>query len=60
MEIHMSKTSKANFDDAVKAAIEQLSEADVRVAQTEVEAHVEGRAWNMNQPLNMIAYEDQK
>ncbi len=56
----MSKTSKANFDDAVKAAIEQLSEADVRVAQTEVEAHVEGRAWNMNQPLNMIAYEDQK
>ncbi|MEZ0602721.1 hypothetical protein ACAX43_11310 [Paraburkholderia sp. IW21] len=52
--------SKINFDSVVKAAAEKITEADVQIAKTEVETQVEGRAWNMNQPLNMIAYEDQK
>jgi uncharacterized protein YqgV (UPF0045/DUF77 family) len=52
--------SKIDFDSVVKAAAEMIREADVRVARAEVETQVEGRAWNMNQPLNMIAYEDQK
>ncbi|MGI4814158.1 MAG: hypothetical protein ACRYG5_10795 [Janthinobacterium lividum] len=52
--------SKINFDYIVKTAAEKITEADVRIAKKEVETQVEGRAWNMNQPLNMIAYEDQK
>jgi hypothetical protein len=52
--------SKMNFDSVVKTAAEKVTEADVQIAKTELETHVEGRAWNMNQPLNMIAYEDQQ
>jgi hypothetical protein len=52
--------SKVDFDSVVQAAAEKITEADVRIAKTEVETQVEGRAWSMNQPLNMSAYEDQK
>jgi hypothetical protein len=52
--------SKVNFDSVVKAAAEKITEADVRIAKTEVTTRIEGRAWNMDQPLNMIAYEDRK
>lgn len=49
-----------NFDAIVKTAAADISERDVQIAAQEVECQIEGRAWNMNQPLNMIAYEDQK
>lgn len=49
-----------DINSVVKAAAQKLKEVDLQVAKEEVEAQVEGRAWNMNQPLNMIAYEDRK
>lgn len=55
----MQKTS-IDMNSVVRAAAQKLDESDLTVAKAEVEAQVEGRAWNMNQPLNMIAYEDQK
>lgn len=49
-----------NFDVIVKTAASKVTEKDVDTARREVDSMIEGRAWNMNQPLNMIAYEDQK
>ncbi|ESJ24731.1 hypothetical protein B551_0204840 [Cupriavidus sp. HPC(L)] len=51
--------SKAELDQVVKASAALIDEQDVKLAALEVESQIEGRAWNMNQPLNMIAYEDQ-
>ncbi len=51
--------SQAELDQIVIASAALLSENDVAAAAVEVEAQIDGRAWNMNQPLNMIAYEDQ-
>jgi len=56
-ELYMNKI---NFDSIVKSAASNVNEKDVAVASQEVVSQIEGRAWNMNQPLNMIAYEDQK
>jgi hypothetical protein len=50
----------AELDQVVMASAALLDERDVEVAANEVEAQIDGRAWNMNQPLNMIAYEDQE
>lgn len=50
---------KIDFDSIVKAVASKVTEKDVGIASTEVDCQIEGRAWNMNQPLNMIAYEDQ-
>lgn len=47
------------FDLIVKSVASDLSEKDVDAAAMEVDRQLDGRAWNMNQPLNMIAYEDQ-
>ncbi len=52
--------SNVDFDSVVKSAAEKITEADVRIAKEDVETKIEGRAWNMNQRLNMSAYEDQK
>jgi len=52
--------NKINFDSIVKSAASNVNEKDVAIASQEVASQIEGRAWNMNQPLNMIAYEDQK
>ncbi len=52
--------NKINFDSIVKSAASNVNEKDVAVASQEVISQIEGRAWNMNQPLNMIAYEGQK
>ena len=51
---------KIDFDSIVKSAASKVNEKDVDTASQEVDCQIEGRAWNMNQPLNMIAYEDQK
>lgn len=51
--------SQAELDQVVMASAALVSECDVTAAAIEVEAQIDGRAWNMNQPLNMIAYEDQ-
>jgi hypothetical protein len=51
---------KIDFDSIVKAAATTVNETDVQFATNEVECQINGRAWNMNQPLNMIAYEDQQ
>ncbi|WP_193752374.1 hypothetical protein [Cupriavidus sp. IDO] len=48
-----------DFDLIVMSSASDLTEKDVHVAATEVDRQLDGRAWNMNQPLNMIAYEDQ-
>lgn len=52
--------SKINLDSVVKSTAEKITQQDVDVVKVEVETQIDGRAWNMNQPLNMIAYEDQK
>lgn len=52
--------NKINFDSIVKSAASNVNEKDVATASQEVASQIEGRAWNMNQPLNMIAYKDQK
>lgn len=52
--------SKVDFDTVVTAVAGDLTEEDVRLAAKEMECQIEGRAWNMNRPLNMIAYEDQQ
>ncbi|ARU25659.1 hypothetical protein RSSE_p1476 (plasmid) [Ralstonia solanacearum] len=49
-----------DINAAVKSAAEKMKEQDIQNAKTQVEAQIDGRAWNMNQPLNMIAYEDQR
>ena len=49
-----------DFDAIVKAAAKTINEKDVQFAANEVECQIDGRAWNMNQRLNMIAYEDQQ
>lgn len=49
-----------DIDTAVKAAAEAVKEQDVLSARLQVNTQIDGRAWNMNQPLNMIAYEDQR
>ncbi|BET11516.1 hypothetical protein [Pandoraea sputorum] len=49
-----------DFDVLVKSAAIKLCEGDVAIGAAEAECRLSGRAWNMNQPLNMIAYEDQK
>ncbi|MFK0379068.1 hypothetical protein [Pandoraea sp. NPDC090278] len=49
-----------DFDALVKTAAVNLSDDKVAIASSETECRLNGRAWNMNQPLNMIAYEDQK
>jgi len=51
---------KIDFDSIVKAAAATINEKDVQFAAHEVECQINGRAWNMNRPLNMIAYEDQQ
>jgi len=48
-----------DFDALVSAAVADLTERDAELAAVEVERQLQGRAWTMNQPLNMIAYEDQ-
>ncbi|AQV93331.1 hypothetical protein BJN34_05415 [Cupriavidus necator] len=50
---------KTDFDSIILSSAEDIKEQDVHVAAQEVERQIQGRAWNMNQPLNMIAYEDQ-
>lgn len=50
---------QTNIDAIVQSSAEELTEQDVHVAAQEAERQIRGRAWNMNQPLNMIAYEDQ-
>lgn len=47
-----------DIDNAVKVAAEKIKEQDVLHARMQVQAQIDGRAWSMNQPLNMIAYED--
>ncbi|WP_178392175.1 hypothetical protein [Burkholderia sp. SRS-W-2-2016] len=49
-----------DLSTAVKVAAEKMKERDIQDARKQVEAQIDGRAWNMNQPLNMIAYEDQR
>lgn len=51
---------KIDFDSIVKTVATAINEKDVQLAATEVECQIDGRAWNMNQPLNMIAYEDKR
>ena len=51
--------NEINFDSIVKSAASNVNEKDVAIASQEVTSQIDGRAWNMNQPLNMIAYEDQ-
>ena len=51
--------NKINFDSIVKSAASNVNEKDVAIASQEVTSQIDGHAWNMNQPLNMIAYEDQ-
>lgn len=48
-----------DFDSIILSSAEDIEEHDVHVAAQEAERQIQGRAWNMNQPLNMIAYEDQ-
>jgi hypothetical protein len=52
--------NKINFDSIVKSNAANVLEKDVAIASKEVASQIEGRAWNMNRRLNMIAYEDQK
>ncbi|EJL94422.1 hypothetical protein PMI16_00193 [Herbaspirillum sp. CF444] len=52
--------SKINLDSIVKSTAEKITREDIDATKKEVETQIDGRAWNMNQPLNMIAYEDQK
>lgn len=52
--------STIDFDALVKDVASTITEQDVQLAATEIAVQIEGRAWNMNQPLNMIAYEDQQ
>jgi hypothetical protein len=51
--------SNLKFDVVIKATAEKITEADVMIARTELEAQISDSAWNMNRRLNMIAYEDQ-
>ncbi len=48
-----------DFNTLVSAVASDLTEQDAERAAVEVERQLQGRAWTMNQPLNMIAYEDQ-
>jgi hypothetical protein len=50
----------SEIDRLVQASAAMLDRDDVSIASIEVDAQVNGRAWNMNQPLNMIAFEDQQ
>jgi hypothetical protein len=51
--------SNIELDVIVKVTSEKITEADVLIAKTEMDAQVADSAWNMNRRLNMIAYEDQ-
>ena len=51
--------NKIHFDSIVKSAASNVNEKEATIACQEVASQIEGRAWNMNQRLNMIAYEDQ-
>jgi hypothetical protein len=48
------------IDDVVKNAVGKIKDSDIQSAKAQIEVQIDGRAWNMNRPLNMIAYEDQK
>ncbi|WP_354687317.1 hypothetical protein [Cupriavidus necator] len=50
---------QTDFNSIVQSSAEAITEQDTIVAVQEAERQIQGRAWNMNQPLNMIAYEDQ-
>lgn len=48
-----------DIDSTIKSSAEEATDQDIDKAAREIERQIQGRAWNMNQPLNMIAYEDQ-
>lgn len=48
-----------DFDSIIPSTAAAITAQDTQVAAQEAERQIQGRAWNMNQPLNMIAYEDQ-
>jgi hypothetical protein len=52
--------STSEIDRLVQESAAMLDKDNVSVASIEVDARINGRAWNMNQPLNMIAFEDQQ
>ncbi|MBB3008364.1 hypothetical protein [Cupriavidus alkaliphilus] len=48
-----------DIDPIVQSSAAETTDQDIDKAAREIERQIQGRAWNMNQPLNMIAYEDQ-
>lgn len=48
------------IDSVVKNAAKKIKDSDIQSVKEQIEVQIDGRAWNMNRPLNMIAYEDQK
>jgi hypothetical protein len=51
---------KAEFDQIVRTSAALLSEADVSAAAISVSARNEERVWIVHEPLNVLAYEDQR
>ncbi|EJN09333.1 hypothetical protein [Herbaspirillum sp. YR522] len=51
--------TSSNLDAIVQPAADQLIQHDIERARQEVEIQIHHSPWNMNQRLNMIAYEDQ-
>jgi hypothetical protein len=43
-----------DFDSIIQSSARETTERDVDVAAGEIERQIQGRAWNMNQPLNMF------
>lgn len=48
-----------DIDTIIQSSVEEATDQDIDKAAREIERQIQGRSWNMNQPLNMIAYEDQ-
>jgi hypothetical protein len=51
---------KAEFDQIVRTSAALVSEADVNAAAISVAARNDERVWIVHEPLNVLAYEDQR
>lgn len=49
-----------DLDSVVRAAASNLEFQEINDAKVRSEMEIDDECWNRNQPLNMIAYEDQQ